>query len=198
MKAVLKGIEQDVQVENKRDFFEVLHAPYVKGFSEGLQRRLRRLQIGLVPRKQETMYTNLCKLKQKVDFAECKDVIYSVPCKECKVRYTGETGQHFCQRVAQHQRDIRNRQASNGFYAHIKKNEGHTIDWDRAVFLDKEKHWRGRKIKEAIFINAQNPTKEVNREKVMNLEKCFALDPIWGDFNAEIRGIISKKMGKVF
>ena len=105
---------------------------------------------------------------------------------------------NFCQRVAQHQRDIRNRQASNGFYAHIKKNEGHTIDWDRAVFLDKEKHWRGRKIKEAIFINEQNPTKEVNLEKVMNLEKGFALDPIWGDFNAEIRGIISKKMGKVF
>ena len=27
MKVVLKGIEQDVQVENNIDFFEVLHAP---------------------------------------------------------------------------------------------------------------------------------------------------------------------------
>jgi len=185
-------------VENNKDFFEVLHAPYVKGFSEGLQRKLRRLQIGLVPRREEIQYTNLCKLKQKAGFVECKDVIYSVLCKNSGERDTGETGQHFCQRVAQHQRDIRNKKASNGFYAHIKKSKGHTIDWDRAVFLDKEKHYRGRKIKEVIFINAQNPTKEVNREKVMNLEKGFALDPIWGDFNAEIRGIISKKMGKVF
>ena len=55
MKAVLKGIQQEVQVENNKDFFEVLLAPYVKGFSEGLQRKLRRLQIGLVPRKQETL-----------------------------------------------------------------------------------------------------------------------------------------------
>ena len=85
----------------------------------------------------------------------------------------------FCQRVAQHQRDMRNKKASNGFYAHIKNNnfKGHTIDWDRAVFLDK-KHWRGRKIKQSLFINAQNPTKEVHREKVMNLEKGFALGPI--------------------
>ena len=81
-------------------------------------------------------------------------------------------------------------------HTYLKKNKGHTIDWDQAVFLDKEKNWSGRKVKEALFINAQNPTKEINREKVMNLEKGFALDPIWGDFNAEIRKIMSKKMKK--
>ena len=146
MKAVLKRIEQDVQVENNKDFFfEVLHTPYMRGFSEGLQRRLRRLQIGLVSRREETLYTNLCKLKQKADFVESKDVIYSIPCKECGVRYTRETGQHFCQRVAQHQRDIRNKKDSNGFYAHMKKNKGHTIDWDQAVFLDKENIGEGGK-----------------------------------------------------
>ena len=97
LKAVLKGVQQDVQVENEKDFFEVRHAPYVKGFSEGLQRKLRKLQIGLVPKKQDTIYSNLCTLKQKVEWVECKDVIYSVPGKKCGVRYIGETGQHFCQ-----------------------------------------------------------------------------------------------------
>jgi len=63
LKAVLKGVQQDVEVENPKDYFEVLHAPYVKGFSEGLQRRLRRLGIGFVPKKKETFYTNLCRLK---------------------------------------------------------------------------------------------------------------------------------------
>ena len=81
MKAVLKGIQQDVQVENNKDMFEVLYSPYVRGFSEGLQRKLRRLQIGLVPMREETLHTNLCKLKQKLDFVESKDVIYSIPCK---------------------------------------------------------------------------------------------------------------------
>ena len=67
MKAVLKGVQQHVEVENDKDFFEVLHAPYAKGFSEGLQRKLRKLLIGLVPKKQDTIYSNLCKLNQKVD-----------------------------------------------------------------------------------------------------------------------------------
>ena len=65
--------------KKKGDYFEVLNAPYVRVFSEGLQRRLRRLGIGFVPKREETMYTNLCKLKQKVKFEDQKDVIYSVP-----------------------------------------------------------------------------------------------------------------------
>ena len=68
LKAVLKGVQQDVEVEKKGDYFEVLNAPYVRVFLEGLQRRLRKLGIGFVPKREETMYTNLCKLKQKVKF----------------------------------------------------------------------------------------------------------------------------------
>ena len=65
------------------------------------------MNFGFVPKRRETIYTNLCKLKQKVDFEDpdCKDVIYSVPCEKCGVRYIGETGQHFCQRE-QHKGDI--------------------------------------------------------------------------------------------
>ena len=55
LKAVLKGVEQDVEVENGKDYFKVLHAPYVKGFTEGLQRRLRKLNIGFVPKRRETI-----------------------------------------------------------------------------------------------------------------------------------------------
>ena len=32
LKAVLKGVQQDVEVEKKGDYFEVLNAPYVRGF----------------------------------------------------------------------------------------------------------------------------------------------------------------------
>jgi hypothetical protein len=40
----------------------------------------------------------------------------------------------------------------------VKNNEGHQIDWGEVWFLDNEKSWRGRKIKEAIYINAVVPT----------------------------------------
>ena len=59
---MLKGVQQDVEVENEKEYFEVLHAPYVKGFTEGLQRRLRRLNIGFVPKKRERErpYIQIC------------------------------------------------------------------------------------------------------------------------------------------
>ena len=69
----------------------------------------------------------------------------------------------------------------------MKNNEGHQIDWGKVCFLDNEKNWRGRKIKEAIYINAVVPTNLVDGRKLMNLEKGYDLDKIWSEFNPDIR-----------
>ena len=109
-KAVLVGIEQDVVSEEQRkDYVEVMHAPYVKGFMEGLQRKLKKLNVGVIPKKGETLYSNLCKLKQnlKRDMEDRKDLVYLVPCGTCGVRYVWETGQHYCDRKSQHQREVK-------------------------------------------------------------------------------------------
>ena len=55
-----------------------------------------------------------------------------------------------------------------------------------------------RKVQEALFINKKKTTKEINWEKVINLQTDFALDSIWGHFNSEIKRIMSKKKGKGF
>ena len=47
------------------DYFEVVHAPFVEGFSEGLQRKFKKVKIGFVPKKRNSI-ESLCKLKQKV------------------------------------------------------------------------------------------------------------------------------------
>ena len=57
LKAVLRGVQQDVEKEKNEDYFEVLHAPYVRGFSESLQRKLRKVQIGFVPKKRDTVHS---------------------------------------------------------------------------------------------------------------------------------------------
>ena len=197
LKAVLKGVEQKVKVEKpKENYFEVLHAPYVKGFSEGLQRRLRRLQVGFVPKSGETIYSNVCRLKQRVDVDERKNVVYAVPCGDCGIRYFGETGQHFSDRKSQHQRDVKAGKTTNGFFCHVKENAGHKIDWESAVFVDYEKNWKRRKIKEAIYINAINPTKAIIKKGILNLEKGYDLDAIWSEFNGVLRNSIAKKVGR--
>jgi len=83
---------------------------------------------------------------------------------------------------------------TNGFYSHMKKNKGHQIEWGKCVFLDKEKNWRRRKIKEAIYINAINPTESMVHQDILNLEKGYDFDPIWGGFNQEFRVIIDKRI----
>ena len=55
------------------------------------------------------------------------------------------------------------------------------------MILDKEKNWKGRKIKEAIYINAIVPTTMMDKEKLMNLEKGVELDPVWKELNPQIR-----------
>ena len=129
MKAVLVGIKQDFEkrAEEKKEYFKVLHAPYIKGFSEGFGRKLRRF----FTKKGETIYTNVCKLKQKKELEERKNVIYAVECGTCGLHYIGETGQHYCDRRSQHQRDVTQKKSSNGIYDHVKNNEGHQIDWGK-------------------------------------------------------------------
>ena len=67
LKAVLVGLEQHVEPVNQKEFYDVLHAPYVKGFSEGLQRKLRKFNFLYVPKRGETLYTHLCKHKKRVE-----------------------------------------------------------------------------------------------------------------------------------
>ena len=81
MKAVLMGVEQEVRLEKSKEYVDVLHAPYVKGFSEGLQRKLNKIGIGYVPKKRETLYSNLYKLKQKVEMDYWKDMVYAMLCE---------------------------------------------------------------------------------------------------------------------
>ena len=49
LKAVLVGVQQEVRPVQQTDYFAALHAPYIKDFSESLQRKLKSFQIGYVP-----------------------------------------------------------------------------------------------------------------------------------------------------
>jgi len=64
------------------------------------------------------------------------------------------------------------------------------------VYLDKEKNWRRRKIKEAVYINALNPTESMVWQGILNLKKVlgYEFDPIWSGFNLDIRNIIKKNI----
>jgi len=120
-------------------------------------------------------------------------VVYSVPCVKCGLRYLGKTGQHFCDRKKQHKRDVKNKKSISGLYMHSKTGEGHLENWEKVVYVEREKHWMARKVKEAILVNAVNPTKKIEAGGILNLEERYEVDPIWSDFNGDFRAMLGEK-----
>ena len=68
---------------------------------------------------------------------------------------------------------MRNIKKQNGFYAHLNKNKGHKLDWVpvNVPFVNSKKFWKKRKVKESLYINAQNPSKVVDAKVILNWEK---------------------------
>ena len=93
-----------------------MHYSYMRGFLEGLQRKLRKFSIGFVPKKGETLYSKLCKIKHRSDPEKRKNVVYAIECETCGDHFIGETGRHFCERRKQHERDVRNKKSTSGIY----------------------------------------------------------------------------------
>ena len=116
-----------------------------------------------------------------------------VDCKVCGKSYIGETAQRFADRSDQHQRCINSKNRKNGFYMHIKKSLGRkhknrgtaAMHWEGVTYLDSEIHWRRRKIKESLYINAYDASAEVRG--LMNLEKGIKVDACWNEFNEAFR-----------
>ena len=54
------------------------------------------------------------------------------------MKHVGATGPQFRTRKQQHQRDVKNKIATNGIYNHLKHNTKHKIAWDGAVYIHHE------------------------------------------------------------
>ena len=90
--------------------------------------------------------------------------------------------------------NIKNRESSNGFYVHSRRNKEHKPDWSKTVLVEKEKHWKARKLKAAVLVNAVNPTKNARIGGIMNCEKGCEMDLIWSSFNEIFREMLNKKV----
>jgi len=72
----------------------------------------------------------------------------------------------------------------------------HKVIWSNRTFLEIEKDWGRRRIKEALFINSINPSAEIDPTKLMNPEKGTEIAACWKEFHPEIRNIVKKAFAK--
>ena len=96
-------------------------------------------------------------------------VVYKVDCS-CGSTYIGETCRTLDVRLKEHKRAVKSNQSTNGIAVHADKT-GHDIQWDSAQVLEHEPKWWKRRYKEALRIQAESTT--------MNLDQGLQLNSIW-------------------
>jgi len=194
LKTIFSETDGILITQKPEEFYDILYAPYIQGFSENVQKKLRKFNVGFVPKKGLTLYDQLCNMKPKCKKKDQKDVVYAIKCSSCSSLYFDETSQHFCGREYQHKNDITNKKETNGIYKHLEKNENHQIDWDASCFVDSERKWLNRRIKESLFIDAFNPMDNITN--LMNLDKGIKIDSCWKYFRPTIKNIATEKLSK--
>ena len=107
------GNEENKQTENRSESIVV---PYVKGTSEKLRRGLAKQDVNVVFKKGRTLHSMIFNGKFKKKDGRKKNVIYKIPCKDCKLSYIGETSQWYDERESQHRRCIRNQDENNALF----------------------------------------------------------------------------------
>ena len=68
---------------------------------------------------------------------------------------------------------MKNKKNTSGLYMHSKRGEGHLANWEKVMYVEREKHWTARKVKQPIVTNAVNLTKKIEAGGILNLEKGY-------------------------
>ena len=102
-------------------------------------------------------------------------------------KYIGESGQTLKQRDVGHKSDINTKKTRSGRFKHIQENPGPEIDWENQIILDREPNMFKRRIKEAMFIRANDDG------SLMNLDKGTMINNCWTEFNGMRRIFMQKR-----
>ena len=153
-----------------KEYKSMVVLPYVKGLSETLRRNLQQQGIRTVFKSDTTIRSQLVRPKDPADPNQQDGIVYKIPC-ECGKVYIGETGRPIQERIKEHDRDIRFARTQNSAVSEHANITGHKPLWKEVKFIDKEKHWYTRKVKEAIHISL-NPN-NINRDNGLEIPKAW-------------------------
>nr|XP_054759677.1 uncharacterized protein LOC129265754 [Lytechinus pictus] len=132
--------------------------PYVSGLSEKIRRILSSYRIPVYFKPTNTLRQKLVHPKDKVPKDKKNNIVYAIQCQEtgCSANYIGETKQPLSKRLYQHRRP-----GASGYdsavYSHLNTSKHNFKDND-VLILDKEPRWFERGVREAVYVNAENPS----------------------------------------
>ena len=125
----LKNPEEDNQPEERPN---ILCTPYIRGTSQKLEKVFAPLEIKAVFKPQKVMRSLLVQVKDNNPAENQKDVVYKVPCKDCGLKYIGETRRNLKTRMTRaHKSAVCRANERNGIVVHLHQLQ-HRIDWESA------------------------------------------------------------------
>ena len=105
----------------------------------------------------EDMRSLLVQVKERIPAENQKEVVYEVPCKDCGVKYIGETRRNLKTRMTEHKGAVRRGDEWNGIAVHVYQLQ-HQSDWESArVRMTAHRYWN-RGTLEAIQIQREHHT----------------------------------------
>ena len=80
-------------------------------------------------------------------------IIYHLPCSDhdCKWSYVGESGRSSLERKKEHMKAIRDVDVARSEVARHVFESDHRVDFERMEVIDRERCWRKRIVKEALW-----------------------------------------------
>ena len=81
--------------------------------------------------------------------------VYCIPCKDCNLKYIGETSRNLHVRLKEHKKDIRISNSNNALFQHISQHN-HNLDFNSAKMLTYIHNKNLRRIFEAASISFFN------------------------------------------
>ena len=146
------------QKQDQQQLAATICLPYTRGLSEKVRRICGKYNIRTVFRSNTTLRQKLTKVKPPTTKLQTKNCIYDIPCS-CGRSYKGETCRPLSVRLDEHKKaTIRGETMKSGMAEHAWSEGDHRPAWEEVTIIDREPHWKVRKIKEAAHIAlANNP-----------------------------------------
>lgn len=166
------------------DFNKAFHVPYHPKAKRLYKIIEKQFDCTIIYKKTVTLGDQLKQKSKQKESRYKHNVVYSIPCKDCPIKYIGQTKKTVNMRMTQHDAmckkklrlnltKLKSDKKDNGLaYHHIKT--GHEFQFDKVKILAEEPNYWRRLIREGIEIRRDTNT--------ANLKAGFEIDRCWDPF----------------
>ena len=183
-KTVWRMLYQENRTEKPKEEFDLSKSLYVP-YHPRAKRLFKMLKddfgFAVVCKKTQTLGDILSKKGRKVEQQYRRNTVYSIPCKECPMKYIGQTSVPLKKRCKEHENWCRKKHkkkllkstTKNDGIAYHHHLTGHEIDFENTRILAEETSYWPRLIIEGLEIKKLQPTVRAN------MQAGYEIDPIW-------------------